>query len=179
MGIVTMEGHLNVQEPGWTAVCDKGNGSKAASRNQTAVGSASAAVPEPAEDKRFNCSGDVDRIIGKRVRERRIMLGLNLKQLAHMVGVTYQQAHKYERGANRISASRLVKIASALNVEVAWFFETLDRADKPAPPDEERMLLGLARSFAALPSRRHKTTLCELARIMAQDCGDEQTALSA
>jgi DNA-binding XRE family transcriptional regulator len=50
---------------------------------------------------------DVDRHVGARVRERRIMLGLTQQQLADLIGVTYQQAHKYERGINRISAGRL------------------------------------------------------------------------
>ena len=44
--------------------------------------------------------------IGGRIRERRIMLGLTQQQLAEMIGVTYQQAHKYERGINRVSAGR-------------------------------------------------------------------------
>src|ERR1043166_315195 len=50
---------------------------------------------------------DVDRHVGARVRERRIMLGLTQQQLADLIGVTYQQAHKYERGINRVSAGRL------------------------------------------------------------------------
>ena len=50
---------------------------------------------------------DVDRHVGARLRERRIMLGLTQQQLAELIGVTYQQAHKYENGINRISAGRL------------------------------------------------------------------------
>ena len=50
--------------------------------------------------------------IGGRIRERRIMLGLTQQQLAEMIGVTYQQAHKYERGINRVSAGRLFEIAA-------------------------------------------------------------------
>jgi DNA-binding XRE family transcriptional regulator len=50
---------------------------------------------------------DIDRHVGARVRERRIMLGLTQQQLADLIGVTYQQAHKYERGINRVSAGRL------------------------------------------------------------------------
>ncbi|HLY58110.1 MAG TPA: helix-turn-helix transcriptional regulator, partial [Stellaceae bacterium] len=47
---------------------------------------------------------DIDRHVGARIRERRIMLGLTQQQLADLIGVTYQQAHKYERGINRVSA---------------------------------------------------------------------------
>ncbi|MBV9553720.1 MAG: helix-turn-helix transcriptional regulator, partial [Alphaproteobacteria bacterium] len=50
---------------------------------------------------------DIDHHVGARVRERRIMLGFTQQQLADLIGVTYQQAHKYERGINRISAGRL------------------------------------------------------------------------
>jgi DNA-binding XRE family transcriptional regulator len=50
---------------------------------------------------------DIDHHVGARVRERRIMLGLTQQQLADLIGVTYQQAHKYERGINRVSAGRL------------------------------------------------------------------------
>jgi DNA-binding XRE family transcriptional regulator len=66
---------------------------------------------------------DVDRYIGARIRARRIMLGLTQQRIAELVGVTYQQAHKYEKGINRISAGRLYRIAQALGVEVSYFFE--------------------------------------------------------
>ena len=48
-----------------------------------------------------------DRHVGSRIRERRVMMGLSQQQLARMIGVTYQQAHKYERGINRISAEHV------------------------------------------------------------------------
>ena len=59
---------------------------------------------------------DIDRHVGARIRESRIMLGLTQQQLADLIGVTYQQAHKYERGINRVSAGRLFQIARALGV---------------------------------------------------------------
>jgi transcriptional regulator with XRE-family HTH domain len=57
------------------------------------------------------------------MRERRIMLGLTQQQMAELIGVTYQQAHKYEKGINRVTAGRLYHIARALCVEVGYFFE--------------------------------------------------------
>src|SRR5580698_11610968 len=65
---------------------------------------------------------DIDRHVGARVRERRIMLGLTQQQLADLIGVTYQQAHKYERGINRVSAGRLFEVAQVLGVPVSYFF---------------------------------------------------------
>jgi len=68
---------------------------------------------------------DIDRHVGARVRERRIMLGLTQQQLADLIGVTYQQAHKYERGINRVSAGRLYEIARVLNAPITYFYEGL------------------------------------------------------
>ncbi len=81
-----------------------------------------------------------DRHVGGRIRERRVMLGLSQQQLAQLIGVTYQQAHKYERGLNRISAGRLYEMAQVLSVPVSWFFEGLATElaagrDEPAPAD--------------------------------------------
>ena len=53
------------------------------------------------------------------------MLGLTQQQMAELIGVTYQQAHKYEKGINRVAAGRLCGIAGALGVEVGYFYEGL------------------------------------------------------
>ena len=58
------------------------------------------------EAKSVNRSTNTDRHVGARMRERRVMLGLSQQQMADMIGVTYKQVHKYERGINRISAGR-------------------------------------------------------------------------
>jgi transcriptional regulator with XRE-family HTH domain len=64
---------------------------------------------------------DTDRHVGARMRERRIMLRLTQQQMAELIGVTYQQAHKYEKGINRVSAGRLYHIAQALeHIPIAW-----------------------------------------------------------
>jgi transcriptional regulator with XRE-family HTH domain len=110
---------------------------------------------------------DVDRYVGARMRERRIMLGLTQQQMAELIGVTYQQAHKYEKGINRIAAGRLFTIAQALGVEVGYFFDGMDgeRSFKPTP--QQRMLLELARNFIGMPSRKHQEALCSLARALS------------
>lgn len=110
---------------------------------------------------------DVDRYVGARMRERRIMLGLTQQQMAELIGVTYQQAHKYEKGINRIAAGRLFTIAQALGVDVSYFFEGMDsdRTFKPTP--QQRMLLELARNFISMPNRKHQEALCNLARALS------------
>lgn len=65
----------------------------------------------------------VDASVGQRLREARNRLGMTQESLADGVGLTFQQIQKYEKGANRISASRLQQFANILKVEVAWFFE--------------------------------------------------------
>ena len=110
---------------------------------------------------------DTDRYVGARMRERRIMLGLTQQQMAELIGVTYQQAHKYEKGINRIAAGRLFTIAQALGVEVSYFFASLDDETAFKPTHSQRMLLELARNFIAMPSRKHQEADCNLARAFA------------
>ncbi len=109
-----------------------------------------------------------DRHVGARIRERRIMMGLSQQQLAKMIGVTYQQAHKYERGLNRISAGRLFEIAQVLGVPVSYFFEGL-RADTLAPDlsPRQRMCLELARNFSLIDNEKHQEALSQMARALA------------
>ena len=67
----------------------------------------------------------VDRHIGSRVRARRMMLGMSQEKLADALGLTFQQVQKYEKGVNRIGASRLLHIAGILDVSIEFFFEGL------------------------------------------------------
>ena len=68
------------------------------------------------------------------------MLGLTQQQMAELIGVTYQQAHKYEKGVNRVSAGRLYHIAQALGVEVGYFFEGLRSDDAFKATPQQRLL---------------------------------------
>jgi transcriptional regulator with XRE-family HTH domain len=112
---------------------------------------------------------DIDRHVGARVRERRIMLGLTQQQLADLIGVTYQQAHKYERAINRISAGRLFEIGQVLGVPVSYFFADLEQEGDRSVSPRERMCLELARNFAQIPNERHQEALSQLARVLAAD----------
>lgn len=96
------------------------------------------------------------------------MLGLSQQQLAAMIGVTYQQAHKYERGLNRISAGRLFEIGQVLGVPVAWFFEGLPGDGEPQEVSpRQRMCLELARNFALIDNEKHQEALSRMARALA------------
>ncbi|MCG6856688.1 MAG: helix-turn-helix domain-containing protein [Salaquimonas sp.] len=81
-----------------------------------------------AEKKKPN---PIDIHVGSRVRLRRTMLGMSQEKLGEHLGITFQQIQKYEKGANRVGASRLQEIARVLNTPVSFFFED-------APGDENR-----------------------------------------
>ncbi|MBL8672834.1 MAG: helix-turn-helix transcriptional regulator [Alphaproteobacteria bacterium] len=109
----------------------------------------------------------VDRHVGARIRERRIMLGLTQQGLADLIGVTYQQAHKYERGINRVSAGRLFGIAQALGVPVSFFFDGLETGKEQELTPRQRLCLEVARNFAQIPDQRHQEALSKLTRALA------------
>jgi transcriptional regulator with XRE-family HTH domain len=73
----------------------------------------------------------VDLHVGARIRMRRKLLGVSQERLAEQLGLTFQQVQKYERGANRVSASKLYEIARALQTSVSYFFEGLADTAEP------------------------------------------------
>jgi len=75
----------------------------------------------------------IDIHVGSRVRLRRMMLGMSQDKLGESLGITFQQVQKYEKGTNRIGASRLQNIARILTVPVSYFFEDAPGAPSDAP----------------------------------------------
>jgi len=118
--------------------------------------------------KRGKSTAEIDDHVGRRIRERRIMLGLTQQQLAELIGVTYQQAHKYERGINRVSAGRLFEIARVLTVQVGYFYEGLGEEEERPVSQRERMMLEIARNFAEITNEKHQEAVSNLARALAQ-----------
>lgn len=121
----------------------------------------------------------VDRHVGRRVSEKRIGLGHNQSDLGRALGLTFQQVQKYEKGANRISASKLWDIACFFKVDVGYFFEGLP-AEQASFEDAHgldndypstRYSIEIARIAPRLSSRQQKLAL-ELLREM-QDRPDD------
>ena len=105
------------------------------------------------------------------------MLGLTQQQMAELIGVTYQQAHKYEKGINRVAAGRLYSIAQALGVEVGYFYEGIEAADRFVPSPQQRMLLDLARNYLNIPVPEHQKAIVALARALGSaENGDDLAA---
>src|SRR5579862_1779426 len=70
----------------------------------------------------------IDVHVGSRVRLRRTLLGMSQEKLGEAIGLTFQQVQKYERGANRVGASRLYDLSQVLDVPVSYFFEEISPA---------------------------------------------------
>ena len=110
---------------------------------------------------------DIDRHIGARLRQLRIMNGLTQQMLADLIGVTYQQAHKYETGVNRVGAGKLYTIAQVLGVDVDYFFDGLQSYAPNPPTLQQRVFLELARNFRSIRAPKHQEAICLLTRILA------------
>jgi transcriptional regulator with XRE-family HTH domain len=92
----------------------------------------------------------VDTHVGQKIRARRIFLQMSQTEVADAIGITFQQVQKYERGANRVGASRLQQISDALGVSPFYFFEGAPAVGKKAPAQKDGELSeGAILSFLA------------------------------
>lgn len=98
----------------------------------------------------------IEQIIGERIRARRTQMGLVQEQLAAALGISYQQIQKYESGASRITASRLLALAERLEVPVTYFFAGLPGAAAPEDDGEEVLALGRSRPVVELTRSFHQ-----------------------
>lgn len=112
----------------------------------------------------------VDQHIGKRMQLRRTMLGLSLKDLAKICGVTFQQIQKYETADNRISASRLFEIGAAMQTPVSFFFSGLPGN----MPDETRATRSMHLHQPDTDDPLLRTESLELIRLYWKLATDEQ-----
>ena len=146
---------------------------KRSSRGRTADGS-----PNP-----------IDVHVGARVKMRRTLLGMSQEKLGECIGLTFQQVQKYERGMNRISASRLFDIGKVLGVPISFFFEEMDDqvaelsprmlaganalAEEPVffdyDPMAKRETLDLVRCYYLIPDRRQAKKVLALVKAMAAE----------
>ncbi len=130
------------------------------------------------KDPRAERAHHIDIHAGTRVRTRRKALKISQQELAKHLNLTFQQVQKYERGSNRISASKLFEIAQVLQVPVAYFFEgyPTDGATShvPASPQAEvheflrtAEAMDLGTAFLGIPSTEQRRRILDLMRAMA------------
>ena len=92
------------------------------------------AGPAPGEERNARRANTVDSHVGGRVRLRRMLLGMSQEKLGESLGLTFQQVQKYEKGVNRIGASRLFDLAHVLGVPVQFFYDELGQSSNSSAP---------------------------------------------
>jgi transcriptional regulator with XRE-family HTH domain len=121
----------------------------------------------------------IDRHVGLRIRMRRKELGISQERLADSIGLTFQQVQKYERAANRVSASKLWEVARALNASIAYFYEGLSETPEapgsnlPRETVQDFLMtpegLELASSFPKIAHGRVRRKILDLVRVMSEE----------
>ena len=121
----------------------------------------------------------IDHHVGRRVRERRTALGLSQDRLAESMGLTFQQLQKYERGLNRISASRLYELSKSLDVPVSFFFEGLENPVLTVAEETSssystevipsRDVFDLARTFNKIRDPKVRRRILDLVKSLAEE----------
>ncbi len=121
----------------------------------------------------------VDAFVGSRMRMRRLLNGLTQKDLAEMIGTSFQQLQKYEKGTSRIGPARLQLVAQALDVPISFFFDGATGAteqiegEPPAAAFVHRMVAmsdgqQLARAFISISDSKVRRQITDLVETMAQ-----------
>lgn len=112
----------------------------------------------------------MSREIGERIKRRRRELGISQERLAEILGVTYQQVQRYEKGINKLNVENIQVIADALSVPVSYFFEpekTSMVAERPthySPAEEEKLL----KYFKKIEESSSKNIVLQVARLAAR-----------
>jgi len=120
---------------------------------------------------------DVDIHVGGRVRLRRSALGLSQDQLGAAIGLSFQQIQKYERGANRIGASRLYEMSKALQTPISYFFEGFgmlglaeeENSSYQSDPVLKRETLELMRAYHQIRDAKQRKKILKLVQALAED----------
>lgn len=132
----------------------------------------------------------VDIHVGQRIRQRRVLLGMSQEKLAETMGMTFQQIQKYERGKNRVSASRLYQLSHILDVKISYFFDTfsaeisapavstpgMSDGDQETLVDDDKMqdkeTLNLLRVYYSIKDKKARKDIMNLVKTMAKHTSD-------
>jgi transcriptional regulator with XRE-family HTH domain len=108
----------------------------------------------------------INRFVGRRIRERRVMLGMSQRQIGEPIGITVQQVFKYEHGQNGVTAGLLFEIGRVLGTPPDYFFEGLEEEATATVSPGQRVLLNLLRSLGDIQSREQLAVICQLTRAL-------------
>ena len=117
-------------------------------------------------------TSNVDQGVGKRVKEARVACGMSQAELAEALGITFQQIQKYEKGSNRIAASRLMLLARVLDKPIEWFVADMRSAEAPEAAESQsvsRERMTLLNLFSRIQNPAHRRAVISLARTLAGD----------
>ena len=128
-------------------------------------------TPEPEARTAGDGPDPIDLHVGQRLKARRVMLGISQEKLGDSLGLTFQQIQKYERGANRISASRLYHLSKVLDAPVSFFFEDMPEADYSTATGQSGLLHDAQAStlYESDPLKRDETMRLVCAYYRHQD----------
>ena len=133
-------------------------------------------------------TGSIDKEIGSRVRMRRVSIGMSQEKLGDMLGLTFQQVQKYEKGTNRISVGRLVDIAKILGVDIHFFFNGIKSikadagfAEEDTPPYISDVMstpegLQLIRTFTGIKNSKVRRSIVQLVAALAAQEDEERSS---
>jgi len=113
--------------------------------------------------------GEIDVNIGMKINQLRLALGKTRQELAQQIGVTHQQLQKYEKGVNRITASRLVNVANSLDVPVTYFFEDTKNPLSQKQLSRQRMYLEMMRDFTAIKEEEQQDIVRKLIKVLSEE----------
>ena len=150
------------------------------------------AADHEAGERSNRSANPIDGHVGGQVRLRRMMMGMSQEWLGEQMGLTFQQIQKYEKGANRIGASRLWALSKVLGVSIDFFFEGLAvdahgplQPGMAEPPSEKYVVeflnsregLELNRAFATIADHKVRRSIVDLVRSLAGELPVAATAL--
>jgi transcriptional regulator with XRE-family HTH domain len=118
----------------------------------------------------------VDAHVGAKIRQARVLRGMSQTALADRLGVTFQQVQKYEKGTNRVGASRLWNVASALALPIEFFFEGLDAPTSESAETDARRTLSIARDIQMIGNEDAQHQLKALVRLLARNRENQRSA---
>ena len=141
-------------------------------------------LKSPISLSRKSSSQEIDACVGRRIRARRLELEMSQEQLATLLGITFQQVQKYEKGINRVSASRLWDISRTMGVPVSYFFELIPpelssiapgtRLPSGNDPMERPETVELIRAYYQIANRHQAQIVKEILIAMSQSSSGEE-----
>lgn len=110
---------------------------------------------------------EIEKLVGANIKLRRLMLGITLDDIANHLGVSLQQLGKYEKGLNRVSASKLFILSEILNVPIDYFYNQIEESKMLL--DANKPLQSLVKAFCKIKNQEERKSILNLTKTMAKE----------